>query len=199
MSERTDRRIQDNRPLLVLIVGVVFIASVGGFLLWGRMHAPDAVQKVAGQSANQLIQPAIRSEPLAVTLYYPLDGLLVAGAVSVKRFPDTQSQAREVLAALLQDQRAAQASVLRDIKLRAFFLDSQGTAYVDLAPVQQQPVRGSGWDEQLAIYAIVNTLMQNFEEIKQVEFLMDGRDAATLAGHLDLLRKFSKRVDLVKQ
>jgi hypothetical protein len=199
MSERTDRRIRDNRLLLVLIVSIVFIASVGGFLLWGGMHAPDAVQKETGQSANQLIQPAFRNEPLAVTLYYPLDGLLVAGEVSVKRSPDTQSQAWEALAALLQDQRAAQASVLRDIKLRAFFLDSQGTAYVDLAPVQQQPVRASGWDEQLAIYAIVNTLMQNFEEIKQVEFLMNGRDAETLAGHMDLSRKFSKRVDLVRR
>jgi hypothetical protein len=199
MSERTDRRIRDNRLLLILIVGIVFIASVGGFLLWGGMHAPDAVQKEAGQSANQLIQPAFRNEPLAVTLYYPLDGLLVSGAVSVKRYPDTQSQAREVLVALLQDKRAAQASVLRDIKLRAFFLDSQGTAYVDLAPVQQQAIRASGWDEQMAIYAIVNTLMQNFEEIKYVEFLMGGRDAETLAGHMDLSRKFSKRVDLVRQ
>ncbi len=198
MYERIDRRIRDKRLLFVLIVGVVFIASVGGLLLWGWMHGPEAGQKVAGQSANQLIQPAIRNEPLAVTLYYPLDGLLVAGAASVKRYPDTQAQARETLFALLQDQRAAQASVLRDIKLRAFFLDSQGTAYIDLAPVQQ-PVRGSGWDEQLAIYAIVNTLMQNFEEIKQVKFLMDGRDAGTLAGHMDLSRKFSRRVDLVRQ
>ncbi len=199
MYERTDRRIQDKRLLLVLIAGIVFIAAVGGFLLWGGVHAPDAVQKEAGQSVNQLIQPAFRNEPLAVTLYYPLDGLLVAGTVSVKRYPDSQSQAQETLTAFLQDQRAAQASILRDIKLRAFFLDSQGTAYVDLAPVQQQTVRGSGWDEQLAIYAIVNTLMQNFEEIKQVKLLMEGRDAETLAGHMDLSRKFSKRVDLVKQ
>ncbi len=198
MFERTDRRRQDNKLLLVLIVSIVFIASVGGFLLWGGMHAPDAVQKEAGQSANQLIQPPFRNEPLAVTLYYPLNGLLVAGTVSVKRYPDTQSQARETLVAFLQDQRAAQASVLRDIKLRAFFLDSQGTAYVDLAPVQQT-VRGSGWDEQLAIYAIVNTLMQNFEEIRQIEFLMGGRDAETLAGHMDLSRKFSKSADLIKQ
>ncbi len=199
MSERTDRGIRDNRLLPILIVSIVFIASAGGFLLWERSHAPDAVQKNAGQSAYQLIQPAFRNEPLTVTVYYPLDGSLVAGTMSVKRHPDTQSQAREVLVALLQDQRSAQIAVLKDIKLRAFFLDSPGTAYIDLAPVQQQPVRASGWDEHLAIYAIVNTLMQNFEEIKQIAFLMDGRGAETLAGHMDLLRKFSKRMDLVRQ
>ncbi len=199
MSERTDRRIRENKPLLVLLVGVVFIASAGGFLLIKSQHVSPVVPKEAGQSANLPIQPAFRNEPFAVTLYYPLDGLLVAGTVSVKRYPDTQSQAREALTALLQEQKAAQAPVLRDIKLRSFFLDSQGTAYIDLTPVHQQPVRASGWDEQLAIYAVVNTLMQNFDEIRQIVFLMEGKDAETLAGHIDLSRKFSKRADLVRQ
>ncbi len=108
-----------------------------------------------------------------MTLYYPLEGMLVAGTAPVKRQPDTQAQARETLVAVLQDRRAAQAPVLRDIKLRAFYLDAQGTAYIDLTPGELS-VRASAWDEQLAVYALVNTLMQNFEEIKQVAFLVDG-------------------------
>jgi hypothetical protein len=60
-------------------------------------------------------------------------------------------------------------------------------------------VRASAWEEQLAIYALVNTLLQNFEEIKQVVLLLDGGEAQTLAGHMDLSRTFAKRMDLVKQ
>jgi hypothetical protein len=60
-------------------------------------------------------------------------------------------------------------------------------------------VRASAWEEQLAIYALVNTLLQNFEEIKQVVLLLDGGEAQTLAGHMDLSRTFTKRMDLVKQ
>lgn len=199
MPARTDRSIRENRLLLVLVVGVVIVAAVGGFLFRFRTNSSDAVQKASGQSLNPLIQPAFRNDPLAVTLYYPRDGLLVSSAASAKRQSDTQAQAQEALASLLLDQRAAQAAVLREIKLRAFYIDSQGTAYIDLTPVQKQAIRASAWDEQLAIYAMVNTLMQNFEEIKQVAFLIDGRDAQTLAGHMDLSRKFSKRMDMLKQ
>ncbi len=199
MSETTDRRIRENRLLLVTIVGLVFLASAGGILIWTRLMTHDAVQKAPEQGANQLIQPAVRNEPLSVTLYQPRDGVLVPGAAPVKRQPDTQAQAREALTALLQDPRAAQAAVLREIKLRAFFIDPQGTAYVDFVPLQQLTVTGSGWDELLAVYAIVDTLTENFGEIKQVLFLIDGKDAETLAGHIDLLRKFSRNMDLVRR
>ncbi|HSQ77452.1 MAG TPA: GerMN domain-containing protein, partial [Nitrospirota bacterium] len=73
------------------------------------------------------------------------------------------------------------------------------TAYVDISSAQQNGATASAWEELLAIYSMVNTLMQNFEEIKQVRFLLEGKEAQTLAGHIDLSRKFDKRMDLVKQ
>lgn len=201
MSWTTDRTISDNRLLLVVIAGVVVVAAAGGFFFWMRMNFPEASQKPAEQAgnANSLIQPAFRSEPLSVTLFYPVGGMLVSGTAPAKRQPDTQAQARETLVAELSDQRAARAAVLRDLKLRAFYLDGSGTAYIDLMPDQQKDIRASAWEEQLAIYALVNTLMQNFEEIRQVVFLVEGRDAQTLAGHMDLGRKYGKRMDLVRQ
>ncbi|HSB33878.1 MAG TPA: GerMN domain-containing protein [Nitrospirota bacterium] len=197
MSQTSDRSIRDNRLLFIIVIGIVLIVA-GAFYIHSRMDSPDAARKPAGQDAYPLIQPAFRNEPLIVTLYFPLGGLLASGTAPVKRHPDTQAQARETIAAALQDRRAAQAPALGDIKLRAFYLDQRGTAYIDLA-ASSLPVRASAWDEQLAVYALVNTLVQNFEEIKQVAFLIDGRDAQTLAGHLDLSRKFTKRMDLVRQ
>jgi hypothetical protein len=183
--------------LIAVVIGIALIIA-GGFYLRTRMNAEDAAGKTAEQNASPLIQPAFRNEPLSVTLYYPLEGMLVAGTTPAKRQPDTQAQARETLVAVFQDRRAAQAPVLRDVKPRAFYLDGKGTAYIDLTP-GEPAVRASAWDEQLAVYALVNTLMQNFEEIKQVAFLVDGRDAQTLAGHMDLSRKYTKRMDLVRQ
>ena len=197
MSWSTDRAIRDNRLLLVIIIGLVFIVAAGTFFYWSNRTSSMAVPKQTEQVQHPLIQPAFRNEPLSVTLYYPLAGMLVASPAPVKRQPDAQAQARDTLLALLQDQRAAQAAVLRDVKLRAFYLDSQGTAYIDLMTDQQQ-VKASAWDEQLAVYAMVNTLTQNFEEIKQVVFLMDGREAETLAGHIDLTRKYGARTDLIR-
>jgi hypothetical protein len=197
MSERTDRGIQSGRLLVgVVIIAAAIVVSVGG-LLWMRMSATKTAPMPAEQD-QQLAQRLLRDEPLSITLYYPHEGMLVPGSTFVKRQPDTQSLARATLAALFADPRAALEPVLRDIRLRELYLDGSGTAYIDLTPGPRKEVRASAWEEQLAIYALVNTLQQNFEEIKQVVLLVDGGEAQTLAGHMDLSRTFTKRMDLLK-
>jgi hypothetical protein len=90
--------------------------------------------------------------------------------------------------------------VLNALRLNALYLDPSGAAYVDLsAAAPGEDGKGSAWDEILAVYAIVNTLTQNFEDIKQVHILVDGKDAQTLAGHIDMSPFFSRRMDIVKQ
>jgi hypothetical protein len=190
---------QSNRLLLGVVIILAAIIASGGIMLWMRMPSNDTVQKPALQDQKLAHQQFLRNEPLPITLYYPQEGMLAARSAVVKRQPDTQSLARAALAALFADQQASLEPVLRDIRLRELFVDASGTAYIDLTPSPQKDVRASAWEEQLAIYALVNTLLQNFEEIKQVELLLDGREAQTLAGHMDLSRTFTKRMDLVKQ
>jgi len=196
MSERIDRSMPGNR-LLPIVAVVLFIAvlCVGGLFWWRLRAAPPATSptqqpSAAGQRLN---------EPLVITLSVPVDGLLAAIQAPVTRQPDTQSLAREALAALFADPTGSKAPVLKDLRLRGVYLDAVGTGYIDLAPVEQREVRASVWEELIALYAMVNTLSQNFEEIKQVRFLVDGREVQTLAGHIELSRKFTKRMDLVKQ
>ncbi len=133
-------------------------------------------------------------------MYYPADGMLAAESAGVRRQPDAQSQARETVSALLASPRGGRAPVLKGLRLNALYLDSSGAAYVDLSPAAPGgDARGSVWDEFLAVYAVVNTLTQNFEDIKQVHFLVDGKEAQTLAGHIDMSGTFTKRMELVKQ
>lgn len=198
MSERIDRRINGSRSLIWLLVAIFAVVAAAVVFVWLRLNAPNPQQNQAA-APSLLAQPARPEEPLAITLCYPADGVLAAGTASVKRQPDPQAQAREALGAVFADQRVLQAAVFRDLKIRDLFLDASGTAYVDLSSAQQNGVKASAWEELLAIYSMVNTLTQNFEEIKQVRFLLEGKEAQTLAGHMDLSRKFDKRMDLVKQ
>ena len=194
MSERIDRRIPGSALLPIVAVALLAALSVGGFLWWRMRAAP------ATNATQQPVAAALRlNEPLVITLSVPVDGLLAAVQAPVTRQPDTQSLAREALAALFADPTGSQAPVLKDLRLRGVYLDAAGTGYIDLAPVEQREVRASVWEELIALYAMVNTLSQNFEEIKQVRFLVDGREVQTLAGHIELSRKFTKRMDLVKQ
>jgi hypothetical protein len=194
MSEKIDRRIGSNRALLWSLVALFAGAAAAGIFVWQRMSAPTPPPEQTAQTP--LARP---DEPLMITLYYPADGMLASGPGSVKRQPDTQAQAREVLAALFADPHAAQSAVFKEVRLREFFLDASGTGYVDLSTLQPNGVKSSAGEELLAIYAMVDSLTQNFEDIKQVRFLLEGREAQTLAGHIDFSRKFEKRMDLVKQ
>jgi hypothetical protein len=199
MSERIDRRIGHNRLLFGAVVIIIAVAAAAGVSLWSLMRSPSALQNTAAPGLPALDQLSRPDEPLMITLYFPSDGMLASGSAAVKRQSEGQSLAREILAAVFGDQRAAQTALLKDVRLREVYFDASGTAYVDLVPVQQKEIRASAWEELTAVYAVVNTLMQNIEEIKHVQVLLDGREAQTLAGHIDLSRPFSKRMDLVKQ
>jgi hypothetical protein len=105
---------------------------------------------------------------------------------------------RDAATAVLADERAALSPVLGTMTLRALYFDRKGTAVVDLAPASGKEPAASAGDELLAIYALVNTLIQNFPEVRQVRFLVNGREESTLTGHVDLSRSFVKRTDLVR-
>lgn len=199
MSERIDRRIGQNRLLFGVVVIIFAIAAAAGIYIWSLMRSSSVQPNAVVPGQPKLAQQPRPDEPLTIVLYFPLEGMLASGSVAVKRQPDGQSQARVILAAMLGDQRIAQTALLKDVRLRELYLDASGTAYVDLASVQQKEIRVSARDELMALYAVVNTLVQNIEEIKHVRVLLDGREAQTLAGHIDLSRAFSKRMDLVKQ
>lgn len=202
MSETADRRIRSGKPLVtaLAIIAALAVAGLSFWYGWHRMQpAPEPSSAVPqGKAATAPVSPP--EEPVVITLYYPADGALMVGSIGVKRQPDLQSQAREAAAVCISNQRALQAAVLKDVRLRAFYLDLSGTAYVDLgfAQPEQKDIRASAWDELMAVYAFVNTLTQNFEEIRQVRFLVEGREAQTLAGHIDLTKAFTKRKDLAK-
>lgn len=59
-----------------------------------------------------------------------------------------------------------------------------GTAYVDLIGKNLKDGGGS-LEESIFISQIVETLTNSFHEIKQVQFLVDGKKAETLMGHCD--------------
>lgn len=200
MSERSDRSIPGRGPLVVTIMAIVLIAAGGGGYLWFRMAGtPQAVP--TGQREAQTTAPATRpDEPFMATLFVPGDGGLGTVVVAVRRHPEVQLQAREAVAALLAAGQGRQAPVLKELRLRALYLDASWNATIDLsaASPNQKEIRASAEDELLAVYALVNTLTQNFPEVRQVRLLMDGREAQTLAGHIDLSRAYVKRIDLVK-
>lgn len=52
-------------------------------------------------------------------------------------------------------------------------------------------LEGSSLDEKLLITQIIETLMQSFDEVDSVAFTVDGEEAETLMGHVDITESFT--------
>ncbi len=82
--------------------------------------------------------------------------------------------------------------------LRAFFIASDGTAYVDLSENISENHPGGIKSEIITIYSIVNTLILNVEAIKKVKLLINGLETDTLAGHIDARFPFKADMLLIR-
>jgi len=82
-----------------------------------------------------------------------------------------------------------------ETKLLALYVTQEGIAYVDFNRAISEKHPGGGMSELLTIFSIVNTLALNIQEIKAVKILIEGREAKTLAGHIDI--RFPFRPDLL--
>jgi len=58
---------------------------------------------------------------------------------------------------------------------------------------------GGSTNELLTIYALVNTVTANISSVERVQILIDGHQADTLAGHVDLRRPFERDASLVRE
>ncbi len=74
--------------------------------------------------------------------------------------------------------------------LRDFYIEKDGSAYADFTAAIRDKHPGGSSSELLTVYSIVNSLIMNIPEIKRVKILIEGREAVTLVGHMDLRSAF---------
>jgi spore germination protein GerM len=85
-----------------------------------------------------------------------------------------------------------------DTKIRALYVTRDGTAYVDISNAVKDAHPGGIKSELFTIYSIVNSLILNIPEIDAVKILIEGREAMTLAGHIDLSFPFKANMLLIR-
>ncbi len=82
------------------------------------------------------------------------------------------------------------------VQVREVF-SREDIVWVDLGAsiVDEHP--GGAWTEVLTVYSIVNTVTENFSEVKLVHIIVDGRERETLAGHVDISVPLTGRIQLL--
>ncbi len=82
--------------------------------------------------------------------------------------------------------------------LRAVYITPDKTAYVDFTEEIATQHSGGVASELMTIYSIVNSLILNVSDVDQVKILIEGEEAETLAGHIDIRFPISADMLLIR-
>ena len=74
--------------------------------------------------------------------------------------------------------------------IRAVFLTPEGTAIIDFANDVTVGFNSGIESETLAVYSAVDSIAANLPSVKRVKILIQGKEADTLDGHIDLTGYF---------
>ncbi len=189
------------RRYIQIGVGVLLV----GVLVWGvtkgleRLVAPPAASNSSAPAAAA--SPAEVAHITATFFYGSADGqALVPVQREVPLAEGVVPQGREILSMQMEAAPPPYVSTIPDgTMLRAFYVTERGDAFVDLSSEISTKHRGGSFTELLTVYAIVNAVTANLPTVQRVQILIDGKEAETLAGHVDLRRPLIRDVTLVRE
>lgn len=174
-----------------LIAAIVAVAAGLGWVLFvglPRWYASPAVTTVPAPAATAVPEDG---RTIKARLFYVSDdgARLTSMERDVPFAEQTAAQARRIVDAQLAPVAAPLVSAIpAGTTLRALYLASDGSAYVDLSREVTLAHPGGSVNELLTIYTIVQALTTNLPAISAVQVLVDGREVDTLAGHVDIKR-----------
>ena len=190
-----------SRTRWLQVGGIVLVFAAAAWIassVLERVVSPVAVPSTAPTPAA----PAASVPHIIATLYYgtPDGQALAAVKREVPLGEGPREQGRQILQSELEDAPAPYLSLIpRGTTLRAFYITDRGDAFVDLSTEASTLHPGGSTHEQLTVYAIVNAVTANLSSVERVQILIDGRQADTLAGHVDLRRPFERDTVLVRE
>jgi spore germination protein GerM len=171
-------------------IGFLVLASIAGIiLLLVLVMGPQNTQHQA--QIQQTVRPAEMTPAQArpVHLYFSDKDsqFLMAENRVLKSSQDPEFFAKSIIEALIKGpQQGLGRTLPAATAIRAIFVTQEGTCFVDLTSAVAENHPGGIQSELLTIYSIVNSLVLNVPQIKAVKILINGTEAMTLAGHIDL-------------
>jgi len=175
------------RTILLFLLCAVLVSGLFG--LTGCGKSPNTGE------TNGTDEPA--EQNYRVTLFFANEAYIATGDESLEKFmvyetemtstpEDACKNALELLKTV--PDKGYSTVVTDQIKFNDAYLDGD-TVFVDIS---SSGLSGGSLQETFLICQIVDTLLNSFKEAKQVQFLVDGKTAETLMGHVGTADPFTK-------
>jgi spore germination protein GerM len=180
------------------VVSILIVAALAGvwvfFVVAPRWSAPRSTPASSGQAPPA--EPAAGRKIKATLYYVSADGLSLVGAEQEIPFAEPiVAQARRIVEAQLGAAPAPLVSAIPPgTTLRSLFMTERGDAFVDLSAEVTSKHPGGALNELFTVYAVVDALTVNLPSVTRVQILVNGKEADTLAGHVDLRHPLQKNL-----
>ena len=176
---------------------MVFCVLVGGFLAFGYRVFFSTGAKDEPEPRKFLSKPA----KMRTHLYFlgANHRFLKAEERALVQQEGVVERARSILHALIEGPGGdLLPTVPAETRLLALYVTEDGVAYVDFNRAISDKHPGGSLCEMFTIFSIVNTLALNIPEIEAVKVLIEGSEAKTLAGHIDIRFPFLPNMLMIK-
>ncbi|MCZ6452426.1 MAG: GerMN domain-containing protein [Deltaproteobacteria bacterium] len=201
LGSRMSQVTKEHRTILIALALVSLVVMVTLYLYnLERRHQED----VSNVDQNRLdvessALEARSSGDLTIKLYFyqpgvmaPHPDLLTVEERSIFRTEDIILTARQIIHEVLTGPSTKEGFQVFSERatLRQIYLLEDGTALVDLSQEIIYPAVGGVAAELSALYSMTRSLIENIQEIRQIRFLVEGREHSTLAGHVSIREPF---------
>jgi hypothetical protein len=189
--------------MFVLLTSLLFALAVAmSVYVW---HLRRMVVQVPGATVSQPVAPPGNGPAKQVTLWVAYDdpGVLHPQAASIPVATERQQGAEQLLRALLDIYTTENSShpLRAGAEVHNVYFVDPGLVVIDVNAAFADGQASGVLTEDLTIASLSETLSANYPEVRQVKFLVDGKERDTLAGHADLsaIYDIEQISELVKQ
>jgi hypothetical protein len=176
-------------PIIQTSLVVLFFMVVLGLFWFLKYHGMNKkIALIHNANSSPLYEPGDRPMKVYIKAVEMDNGRLFNLEQTIYQSKTRVNQMRQLLLIFLNGPRSGkdQVPVPEGLKLNDFYFTPQGAAVVDISTTDIQPGQFGFYEEVLFIRGLIESLSQNFFEIKQVKVLVNGTEAPTLAGHYAL-------------
>ncbi|MCK4648806.1 GerMN domain-containing protein [bacterium] len=179
------------RKRIITILGVLILFIVVILLISQRERVFYRIPFLAPEENVKLVR-----------LYFasPDADYLKAEARRILREERITDEAKALVEELIKGPRGnLDPTIPPETQLRELYIvPKEKCVYLDFNQAFRTNHPGGSAGELLTIYSLVNTLIDNLEEIERVQILVEGGTIETLAGHIDITKPLSRNAPLVE-
>lgn len=179
---------------------MVFCILAGGLLAYSYRVFLSTGMREGPESMPRKFLPKLAKVRTHLYFLGPNHRFLKAEERTLVQQDGVVERVRDIVYALIEGPEGDEylPTVPAETRLLALYVTEDGIGYVDFDRAISEKHPGGSLSELFTIFSIVNTLALNIPEIEAVKILIEGREAETLAGHIDIRFPFRPNILMIK-